>query len=275
MIKRCGKSHKGFTLAELLIVVAIIAVLVAVAIPVFSIQLEKGREATDLANVRGAYAKIMLAVSTVNDPQEDDLSKVVDLTQKEDDWQSKLPITIAGVSSGDSSGNGRDSNWVGVPAAKGTCRVEYNVSEQKIYFYWDGSSGTGGSGDNSNGGNDSGEYNPGSGGTGTGTVSFAKAGDTKTVPSFSLPNKINTIHIQVPDGVEVELELKLEVHAGSDGHGTVKATQEVTVKDGRIQDFQVDSKAQNGSLIVEIKEIKSGSITKEQFDAMVASITVN
>jgi len=52
-------NNKGFTLAELLIVVAIIAVLVAVAIPVFTTQLEKSREATDIANVRSAYAALM------------------------------------------------------------------------------------------------------------------------------------------------------------------------------------------------------------------------
>ena len=52
-------SRKGFTLAELLIVVAIIAVLVAVAIPVFGSQLEKSREAADLANVRAAYAEVL------------------------------------------------------------------------------------------------------------------------------------------------------------------------------------------------------------------------
>ena len=53
------KNRKGFTLAELLIVVAIIGVLVAIAIPVFTSQLEKSREATDLANVRAAYAEVM------------------------------------------------------------------------------------------------------------------------------------------------------------------------------------------------------------------------
>lgn len=53
------QNRKGFTLAELLIVVAIIAVLVAVAIPVFSAQLEKSREATDVANIRSAYAEIV------------------------------------------------------------------------------------------------------------------------------------------------------------------------------------------------------------------------
>ena len=50
------KNNKGFTLAELLIVVAIIAVLVAIAIPVFTTQLERSRETTDMANIRSAYA---------------------------------------------------------------------------------------------------------------------------------------------------------------------------------------------------------------------------
>ncbi len=53
------KNKKGFTLAELLIVVAIIAVLVAIAIPVFSAQLEKSKLATDTANVRSAYAEVV------------------------------------------------------------------------------------------------------------------------------------------------------------------------------------------------------------------------
>ena len=52
-------NKKGFTLAELLIVVAIIAVLVAIAIPVFTAQLEKSRDATSVANIRSAYAEAM------------------------------------------------------------------------------------------------------------------------------------------------------------------------------------------------------------------------
>lgn len=54
MSKKLNK--KGFTLAELLIVVAIIAVLVAVSVPIFSSKLEKAREATDVANMRAAKA---------------------------------------------------------------------------------------------------------------------------------------------------------------------------------------------------------------------------
>ena len=48
----------GFTLAELLIVVAIIGVLVAVTIPVFSRQLEKSREATDLAKIYRNFTRV-------------------------------------------------------------------------------------------------------------------------------------------------------------------------------------------------------------------------
>ena len=42
-------NKQGFTLAELLIVVAIIAVLVAISIPIFSSKLEASRESTDAA----------------------------------------------------------------------------------------------------------------------------------------------------------------------------------------------------------------------------------
>ena len=55
-------DKRGFTLAELLIVVAIIAVLVAIAIPVFTSQLEKSREAVDEANIRSLYAETVAAV---------------------------------------------------------------------------------------------------------------------------------------------------------------------------------------------------------------------
>lgn len=44
--------------------VAIIGVLVAVSIPIFTSQLEKAREATDLANMRSAYAECSSSVLT-------------------------------------------------------------------------------------------------------------------------------------------------------------------------------------------------------------------
>ena len=53
-------NKKGFTLMEMLIVVAIIAVLVAIAIPTFAGQLEKANQAADAANIRAAYAEAAL-----------------------------------------------------------------------------------------------------------------------------------------------------------------------------------------------------------------------
>lgn len=50
-------SDCGFTLAELLIVVAIIGVLVAISIPIFSNQLEKSRDAVTIQNLRAAYSE--------------------------------------------------------------------------------------------------------------------------------------------------------------------------------------------------------------------------
>ena len=55
------KNNKGFTLAELLIVVAIIAVLVAIAIPVFRGQLSRAEAAADQANCRSLYAELQVS----------------------------------------------------------------------------------------------------------------------------------------------------------------------------------------------------------------------
>ncbi len=60
------KNKKGFTLAELLIVVAIIAVLVAIAIPVLNNSLEKSRQAADAANIRAAYAQAVTNMMVSN-----------------------------------------------------------------------------------------------------------------------------------------------------------------------------------------------------------------
>lgn len=57
-MNRTMKNKKGFTLMEMLIVVAIIAVLVAIAIPVYQGQVHKAKVAADWANVRAYYAEL-------------------------------------------------------------------------------------------------------------------------------------------------------------------------------------------------------------------------
>ena len=49
-------NKKGFTLAELLIVVAIIGILVAISIPIFTGQLNKAKYGADEANARSIYS---------------------------------------------------------------------------------------------------------------------------------------------------------------------------------------------------------------------------
>ena len=80
------RENKGFTLMEMLIVVAIIAILIAIAIPVFTGQLEKAREATDAANIRAGYAEVMMAALDSNSTN---AQKVVTLQQTQTDWQDK------------------------------------------------------------------------------------------------------------------------------------------------------------------------------------------
>ena len=138
-MKRNSSNQKGFTLAELLIVVAIIAVLVVIAIPIFTSQLEKSRESTDFANVRSAYAELMMAAngddaSAVYNgaaiKQGDGSFRVVvsPLKQQKDGWSTNISsMQIGGVPSGD---------WTGSPQKLGSCTITYSPSTGKTALAW-------------------------------------------------------------------------------------------------------------------------------------------
>ena len=125
------RIRNGFTLMEMLIVIAIIAVLIAIAIPVFASQLEKSREAADLANVRSAYAQVS-AEALLGDPT---ATVTVDLKQKQADWQSLDPVSIGGIVHYKNQGD--TDNWKGVAAPNGTCVVSYN-EDYGIILTWSG-----------------------------------------------------------------------------------------------------------------------------------------
>lgn len=116
MFKKLNK--KGFTLAELLVVVAIIAVLVAISIPIFTNQLEKSREAVDAANIRAAYAEVMSAGITGDSSA---YSQSVSLKQQKSKWQNTF----------DFPSNLKAASTATDPDEGDTATITYNASGSK------------------------------------------------------------------------------------------------------------------------------------------------
>lgn len=85
-------NKKGFTLMEMLIVVAIIVILVAIAIPTFSNSLNKARVSADAANIRAAYAEAVVEYLDTADKITADITKTVKTT-----GDNKDGIKIAGT----------------------------------------------------------------------------------------------------------------------------------------------------------------------------------
>ena len=75
-------NKKGFTLIEMLVVIAIIAVLVSIVIPVVGSATEKAREAADAANVRAVIAEITTTALMDGEKAANALAKTVTMTQE-------------------------------------------------------------------------------------------------------------------------------------------------------------------------------------------------
>lgn len=135
MQKKEKNTRKGFTLVELIVVLVILAILAAFMIPALIQYIERSLEASDLIEVRAAYVDVLTAVT---EQDSKNMSKTVKLKQKQDDWQSRDPITIAGITHYKAD---RDTvNWKGIPTAGGECEVYYDSAAAVIVFDWQGKS---------------------------------------------------------------------------------------------------------------------------------------
>ena len=121
---------------EMLIVIAIVAVLISVAVPVLSSQLERSREAVDLANVRSAYAQVSTEALLGNT----DVTVTVNLKQKQAGWQSADPVNIGGIVH--SNGDKDTDNWKGDAAPDGSCVVSYDETHG-VVLTWSGTAAPG------------------------------------------------------------------------------------------------------------------------------------
>ena len=147
------QSESGFTLAELLIVVAIIGVLVAISIPIFTSQLERSREATDAANIRAQYAQVMTeAIATGQNVNGKTLYGAIPLKQQNSGWNDE------------NMGNNLQSIFgktVWVPSKGGTAWVEYDAAGEMSILHFDGGTAS----DGNSGGMTGGDAGGASGGT--------------------------------------------------------------------------------------------------------------
>lgn len=124
-IRPLARSKSGFTLAELLVVVAIVIVLVAIAVPVFTGSLDSAQEATCAANRRSL--KVIVADTWM-----------LDQTKNPQETFDSAKASLAGNAEGEGLCPSGGTYWLNAQASNGIfivkCSVHGLTVEEEMYY---------------------------------------------------------------------------------------------------------------------------------------------
>jgi len=125
-----NSKKNGFTLIELIVVIAIIGVLAAILVPAMMGYIKKSRRSSDISSAKTIYDSVMATIAD-NDEAEESLSmqseKDIPVTVKYGGAEEKYTLSVACAKDGVKNGGGDSSLWNGAATQTETFQKELNT----------------------------------------------------------------------------------------------------------------------------------------------------